>query len=105
MFRSRFKELASKVVYASSANTKLIWSQKAAYDPINFLNMQPKPSKKQKVKNADESLLSMIAEKIRVFSLMTRQDQLANLKFGSQRRNKFRNININCEIESESDIE
>ena len=71
----------------------------------------PKPSKKQKVKTSDQKRLEIIHEKVRVFNLRDRDEQLSNLKthlidIGSQRRNNFRNLNINfVQNSSDSDSE
>ena len=71
----------------------------------------PKPSKKQKVKTSDQKRLEITHEKVRVFNLRDRDEQLSNLKthlidIGSQRRNNFRNLNINfVQNSSDSDSE
>ena len=73
--------------------------KKAAFEPINLLNLNPRPSKKKFIERSDVDRLRIIHEKVRIFSLMSPNDQIQNLKnhlidIGGQRRNYFRNNNI-----------
>ena len=90
----------SMVQLLSTFKKKMI-VKKAAFEPINLLNLNPRPSKKKFIERSDVDRLRIIHEKVRIFSLMSPNDQIQNLKnhlidIGGQRRNYFRNNNIVC---------